>query len=237
MITLSQQAKTPSEMTYQCEFCKKTFARESTVLTHMCEPKRRRMEQNERGVRLGFQAYLEFYKLLHKSTKTKTFDEFADSPYYKAFVKFGRYCVDIQVINPPRMIDWLLRHQKKIDQWCSDRVYTEYLIDYLLVESVADALARSIEYSIEWAEKHSSRPQDCLRYGNANAICYAITTGRISPWVIYNSESGQQFLNNLDSGQVGMIWPYINSDAWQHRFHDSADDQKYAQDILKQAGW
>lgn len=237
MLTLSQQAKTASEMTYQCEFCKRTFARESTILTHMCEPKRRRLGQNERGVQIGFQAYLEFYKLLNKSAKAKTFNDFADSPYYKAFTKFGRYCVDIQVINPPRMIGWLLRQQKKIDQWCSDRVYTEYLIDYLLTEPVADALTRSIEYSIEWAEKNSAAPQDFLRYGNTNAVCYAITTGRVSPWIIYSSESGQRFLAGLDSGQVGMIWPYINSDAWQQRFHNSAEDQQYAQDILKQAGW
>lgn len=237
MLTLNPQAKIENKMTYQCEFCKKTFARESTIAAHMCEPKRRRMQQSERGVQIGFQAYLQFYKIMNKSTKQKTFDDFADSPYYKAFVKFGRYCVDVQVINPPRMIDWLLKQQKKIDQWCSDRIYTEYLIDYLLIESAADALARGVEYSIEWAESNSARPQDCLRYGNSNAICYAITTGRISPWVIYNSESGQKFLDNLDSGQVAMIWPYINSDAWQQRFHNSVEDQQYAKDILTQAGW
>jgi len=237
MLTLDLLAKTKSEMTYQCEFCKKTFARESTVAVHVCEPKRRRMEQNERGVQLGFQAYLQFYKLMNKSSKQRTFDDFADSPYYRAFVKFGRYCVDTRVINPSRMIDWLLKNQKKIDQWCSDRIYTEYLIDYLQAESVADALARSVEYSIDWAEKNQARPQDCLRYGSANGTCYAITTGRVSPWVIYNSESGQDFLNSLSSEQVQMIWPYINSDIWQKKFYTDSDDLAYAQEILTTAGW
>ena len=224
-------------MTFECEFCHKTFARESTVAVHMCEPKRRRLEQSERGVQLGFQAYLQFYKLMNKSSKQRTFDDFADSPYYKAFVKFGRYCVDTRAINPSRMIDWLLKNQKKIDQWCSDRIYTEYLIDYLQTESVADALARSVEYSIDWAEKNQARPQDCLRYGSANGTCYAITTGRISPWVIYNSESGQQFLDSLSSEQVMMIWPYINSDVWQKKFHSDSEDLEYARDILNKAGW
>ena len=224
-------------MTFECEFCHKTFARESTVAVHMCEPKRRRLEQSERGVQLGFQAYLQFYKLMNKSSKQRTFDDFADSPYYKAFVKFGRYCVDTRVINPSRMIDWLLKNQKKIDQWCSDRIYTEYLIDYLQTESVADALARSVEYSIDWAEKNQARPQDCLRYSSANGTCYAITTGRISPWVIYNSESGQQFLDSLSSEQVMMIWPYINSDVWQKKFHSDSEDLEYARDILNKAGW
>lgn len=237
MLTLNPPAKIESKMSYQCEFCKKTFARESTIAVHMCEPKRRRMQQNERGVQIGFQAYLEFYRLMNKSSKQRTFDDFADSPYYKAFVKFGRYCVDTKVINPSRMIDWLLKNQKKIDQWCSDRIYTEYLIDYLQIESVADALARSVEYSIDWAERNQARPQDCLRYGSANGTCYAIVTGRISPWVIYNSESGQQFLDSLSSEQVLMIWPYINSDIWQKKFHSNSEDQEYARDILNTAGW
>ena len=222
---------------FVCEFCKKSFARESSILTHMCEPKRRRLEKSERGVQLGFQAFVKFYEILHTGKKVKTFDDFCDSPYYKAFVKFGRYCVEIRAINPARFMDWLLKQNKKIDRWCSDQIYTEYLQYYLLVEAVDDALARAVEYSIDWHEKTGHPAHDWLRYGNANSLCYAITTGRVSPWAIYNSESGQQFLANLDAGQVAMIWPYINSDQWQRRFADSAKDCEYAQDILKKAGW
>ena len=66
---------------------------------------------------------------------------------------------------------------------------------------------------------------------------YAVTTGRISPWVIYNSESGQQFLSTLDAGQIAMVWPYIDSDMWQKKFSDYRADQEYAKEILTQAGW
>ena len=221
---------------FACEFCKKSFVRESSILAHMCEPKRRRLEKSERGVQLGFQAYLLFYKTLQPGG-TKSFDDFADSPYYKAFVKFGRYCVDIQAINPPRFMDWLLKQNKKIDGWCSDSIYTEYLLHYLLVETVDDALTRAIEYSISWQEKNGHPAHDCLRYGNVNALCHAVITGRMSPWAIYNSKSGQQFLAGLNSEQLAIIWPYVNSDHWQRRFAGSAKDCEYAQDILKKAGW
>jgi hypothetical protein len=68
-------------------------------------------------------------------------------------------------------------------------------------------------------------------------LCYAITAGRVSPWVIYNSESGQKFLSELNSEQVAMIWPYIDSDVWQKRFADRPEDVAYAKQILKTAGW
>ena len=224
-------------MTYTCQYCKKDFIKESSLAVHSCEPRRRRQEQSERGVQLGLQAYLKFYQLTQGSAKLKTFDDFADSPYYRAFVKFGRYCVDIRVINPARFIEYVLKQNKKIDHWCRDSIYTEYLLDYLRVENVNDALARAMEFGITWQEQTSNPAHDCLRYGNSNAICYAITTGRISPWIIYNSESGQQFLSELSTEQIAMIWSYIDSDFWMKKFQDYPADQEYAKDILIKAGW
>ena len=224
-------------MTFTCGYCDKTFSRESSIEVHMCEPKRRRLQRGDRGVQLGLQAYVRFYETMQGSAKNKTFEDFETSSYYRAFVKFGHYCVNTRVINPERFMAWLLKQQKKIDRWCSDQIYTEYLVNYLTVEAVEDALARAMEYGLDWSEKTGNPAHDCLRYGNANAICHAITTGRISPWVIYSSESGQKFLSELGTEQVAMIWIYIDSDVWQKKFQTYPADHEYAQEMLKQAGW
>jgi hypothetical protein len=224
-------------MSFVCGYCDKTFSRESSIEVHMCEPKRRRLQRGDRGVQLALQAYVRFYETMQGSAKSKTFEDFETSSYYRAFVKFGHYCVNTRVINPERFMAWLLKQQKKIDRWCSDQVYTEYLVNYFTLEAVDDALARAMEYGLDWAEKTGNPAHDCLRYGNANAICHAITAGRISPWVIYNSESGQEFLSELSSDQVSMIWIYIDSDVWQKKFQTYPADQEYSKEMLKQAGW
>jgi hypothetical protein len=203
----------------------------------VCEQKKRWQEQSERGVQLGLQGYLKFYEYTQGSAKLKSWDDFVTSPYYRAFVKWGRYCVDVRVIRPERLLEWLLKHNKKIDNWCSDKLYTEYLVTHVQKETVNDALARAIEYGLSWSEKTGSPSHDCLRYGSVNATCYAVTTGRVSAWVIYNSESGQKFLTELNAEQVAMIWPYIDSDIWQKKFADYPGDQEYAREILTQAGW
>ena len=211
--------------------------KESTLAVHLCEPKRRHMERDEAGVRLGFQAYIKFYELTQGSAKLKTFEDFADSPYYRAFVKFGRYCVSVRAINPARFTEWVLKQNKKVDHWAKDSVYTEYLLDYLKVEAVNDALARAMEFGIEWSERTNNPAEDCLRYGNSNTMTHAVATGRISPWVIYNCESGQQFLSELSTEQIAMVWPYIDSDVWMRKFRDYPADQEYAKMILQKAGW
>ena len=235
MHTFVSMATTPSK--FVCDFCNKTFARETSVELHLCEAKRRHQQRNEPGPRLGFQAFVKFYESVQRSARIKTHEDFASSAYYKAFVKFGTYCVETRTINPGQFMTWLLKHNKRIDYWCSDSVYTEYLLDYLKVEAVDDALARAIEHSIRWAEETGNPAHDWMRYGNTNSLCYAVTAGRISPWVIYNSESGQKFLSELSTEQVAMVWPYIDSDAWQKKFVNYPADQEYVKDILNKAGW
>ena len=224
-------------MTHICEFCKKAFARESSIAVHMCEPKRRHTQRDEPGVRFGMQAFLRFYEVHQGSSKLKTYEDFCESSYYRAFVKFGNYCVNTHVIAPHRFLDWLLKNNKKIDHWCSDQLYTEYLKEYLLIEAAQDALERAVNQSMRWEENTGHPAKDMLRYGNQNAICYDITAGRISPWVIYNSESGQKFLNEISTEQVQIIWDYINSDRWHKKFSDYPADQEWVKDILTKAGW
>ena len=211
--------------------------KESSLAVHSCEPRRRRMEKDEAGVRLGFMSYLKFYELTQGSARLKTHDDFCESPYYRAFVKFGRYCVDIRAVNPERFMTWLLKNNKKIDHWGRDTLYTEYLVEYLRVENVNDALARAMEFGLDWAEQNGHPAEDCLRYGNTNAMVYAVTAGRISPWIVYNCDSGQKFLGELDATQIAMVWPYIDSEVWMKKFADYVADQEYVKEMLAKAGW
>lgn len=235
-ICVSTEEKT-NNLQHTCRYCEKSFRKESSLAAHLCEPKRRYQEEKEVGVQLGLQAYLRFYEITQGSAKLKTFDDFVGSAYYKAFVKFGRYCVNIRAINIPRFIEWVLKNNKKIDHWCRDSVYTEYLQDYIRHEATSDALARAMETAIAWSEETNNPDRDYLRYGNSNAICYAINTGRISPWVLYNCDSGMDFLANLNEEQISLIWSMIDSDFWQRKFKDYRADAEYARDLLQKAGW
>jgi hypothetical protein len=224
-------------MKFECQHCKKSFAKETTLIVHVCEQKKRYQSQGETGIQIGLRAYQKFYEISQGTGRPKTFDDFARSPYYRAFAKFGQYCVSIRAVNVIRFTEWLLKNNKKIDYWCRDSVYGEYLLDYLRVESPMDAVQRAIESSVRWSEETGNPPHDYVRFGNDNALCYSVTTGRLSAWVLYNSNSGQEFLGRLSSEQIAMIWPYVDADFWQQKFRDYPTDVAYIKDILKQAGW
>ena len=224
---------------YKCKYCGKDFRRESTLTAHLCEQKRRAQQQSETGVQFGYKAYLRFYEVTQGSAKTKSYEDFSASPYYNAFVKFGRYCVNIRAINVTSFTQWLLKNNKKLDYWCSDRLYEEWMLDYLRKENPQDALERALKEMTEYAEANTELKNgfnDYFRYGNVNRIIHHISSGRISPWIVYNSASGVDFLDSLDETQIGIVLPWIDPDHWQRKFQDYIADTEWCKDILAKAG-
>lgn len=220
-----------------CLFCKRTFKRSSTLLNHICEFKHRWAEKERPGNRIGFQAWLQFYRTNTLSKKNNTYEEFIRSAYYTAFVKFGSYCVDINALNISRFVDWLLKNQIKVDTWTSDNVYTKYLIEYLREEDAFDAIARSVVATEEIAQVSNVLCKDALRYCNRNKICYSITTGKISPWMLYQSDSGKKFLETLDPSQVAIIIDYINPELWALKFRKNPELVIQIKEVLDAAGY
>ena len=230
--------ETATTLKFQCNYCQREFQRERSLEVHVCEPKRRYLEQNEAGVRLGFHAFVKFFEITQGSARLKTFDDFVESQYYRAFTKWGRYCVDIRAVNPETFLAWLLKNNKKIDGWCSDQIYTEYLAYYLPKENVQDALRRAIEEIQSYCD---DKPEIAtighyFLYANTNRICYHISTGRVSPWIVYNCNSGIEFLEKLPANQTAIILPWIDPDTWQKIFRDRPADVEWAKHILREAG-
>ncbi len=237
MNTLEQTTYSP--VTYKCRYCEKDFRKESTLAAHLCEPKRRWQQEKETGVQLGLRAYLRFYEITQGSARMKSYEDFVASPYYNAFVKWGRHMVGIRGINPPQFLEWLLKNNKKIDQWCKDEFYVTYLHEYLRREAVQDALERALKEMQDYADDHPELKNgftDYFRYANSNRVVYHITTGRVSPWVVFNCDSGVEFLDSLTEDQVGIVLPWIEPDYWQRKFRDYTADTEWVKDILKKAG-
>ena len=222
---------------YGCEFCGRTFIRATTELKHICEYKHRYLEKDKQGNRIGYQCFLEFNKKHTASKKVKKYEEFIKSPYYIAFVKFGNYCVGVNCININRYIDWLLKNQIKIDNWCSDQTYTKFICEYLRIEDPLDGIARSIETNVELAKEMQIQHNDIFRYGNVNKICYQITLGKISPWILYQSNSGTQFLDKLNQAHVKLILDYINPELWAIKFKREPEKVLEIKLLLKQANY
>ena len=219
-----------------CQFCGKGFVRESTLAAHQCEPKRRAQQKTEVGVSLGYQAWVRFYELTQGSAKLKTYEDFSNSQFYGAFVKFGRHCHSISAINAGRFIDHVIKNNIKLDHWCKDTVYENYLLELLRTEAVEDALTRAIKCMQSWAEEYQENYYDYFRRTTTNRLVKNIKNGQISPWIIYCSDSASQLLSEMNEEQLIMVWPYIDTDFWHKKLKSYVADTELAKHVLKEAG-
>jgi hypothetical protein len=222
---------------YICKYCSQGFVRESTLQVHMCEPKRRDKQRSEKGVVIGFQTWLRFCELTQGSAKLKTYEDFCNNSFYNAFVKFGRYCVGISAVNVNQFIEYVLKKQIKIDNWCKDNIYEEYLFNLLRSENSNDALERSIITMQQWSEETNNPITSYFTTVSANRFIQHILNGRVSCWAIYCCDAGIAKLETLSEEQVTMIIPWIDPEFWQRKLYDYPADAELTKHILSQAGF
>ena len=227
--------KKSMELNYKCGYCEKSFAREKTLMVHICEPKRRHLSRNEKHVQMALLTYQRFYEISQKTSKKKTFDEFVDSPYYNAFVKFGSFMSNTNPIYPEKFIDFVIKSGVKLDHWCRDELYDTYLEELLKLEPADGAIQRSIQTMMDWADANNAPWNHYFSYANLNRITHHIKEGKISPWILLNSKSAKEMLTKLNDEQLEIIGPFINPTFWIKRFKALPADTELVKEVIREA--
>jgi hypothetical protein len=221
------------EQPYNCIHCGKSFMKQKTLVSHMCERKRRALQKDEKRVQAGFLAFNRFWQLTQNSNKLKTYDDFANSSYYNAFVKFGSFINNAKPIYPDKFIDYVIKSGVKLDHWCRDALYEKYLYEMLKTEPVESAVQRTIATMMEWGDENSAPFSHYLRYVSSNRAVHDILNGRISLWVVLNSVSGKALIQNMNDEQLNLIAPAFDLPYWLKRFKELPADVALVKEILK----
>lgn len=221
---------------YTCEYCSKSYVKESTLLAHMCEPKRRWLQKDEKRVQIGFYAFQRFYKLSAGHKNEKTYDDFVKSSFYNAFVKFGSFVNNVRPLYPDKYIDYVVTSNVKLDHWCREEMYETYAVELIRKEGVETALERSINTMVEWADKHESVYNHYFNYVSLNKLTWDIKDGKISPWLVLNSNSGKAALGKLNDEQLNMLTNVLDPQHWAVRFKRQPKDVELVKQVTREAG-
>jgi len=230
MLMLKVNTKKP----YTCQYCGHGYTKESTLVTHVCEQKRRYLQKDDKAVRIGYDAFNRFFKLSQNSKGDKTYNEFAKSSYYNAFVKFGSYISNVNPLYPDHYIDWVIRSGVKLDHWCKDALYEKYVLELIHTEPVETALDRSIKHMQQWAEDNNNSWNSYFKKVSGSRAMFDIKDGKVSPWLVLNSPSGKDLLSRLDDVQLNSISVVIDPQVWVKRFKSDKADLELVRHIIKQ---
>ena len=225
-----------ADQPFNCVHCGKSFMKEKTLVAHMCEQKRRAMQQDEKRVQAGYMAYNRFFQLTQNAKKLKSYEDFCKTAYYNAFVKFGSFINNVNPLYPDKFIDFVIKSGVKLDHWCRDALYEQYLYEMLKVEPVEAAVQRSIATMMEWADDNDSNFTHYFLYVNLNRAVHHIKDGRISCWLMLNCTSGKDMLSKFSDEQLELIAPAFDLAYWMKKFKENPADVTLVKEICKETG-
>ena len=220
---------------FTCGYCNKSFVKEKTLMVHVCEKKRRHLAKNEKNTQAGLLTYQKFYELSQPGNKKKTFEDFVNSQYYNAFVRFGSFVVNASPIYPEQFIDWVVRSGVKLDHWCRDELYDKYLLELIHSEPADGAIQRTIKTMMDWADSNNAQWEHYFQYANLNRTTHDIKEGKISPWLIFHTKSGKDMLQRMNDEQLEIISNIIDPVTWKKRFRQKPADTELVKDIVREA--
>ncbi len=224
---------------FQCNFCKREFVREKSLINHICEQRRRWDSRDEKNVKLGFNCWLKWYELSGtniNNNKKYTFEEFMKSKYYLAFVKLGKHIVGTKLLNAEQFLKYVIKNRIKLDDWCKEYVYIGYIRDVCKRENVEIALERQIQIMMDWAEENDDEWISYFEKVHPNEAIKLIRTGRISPWIILNSCSIYRLFDRMSEEQVALVNDFVDLTAWTVLMKKSPKDRQFVTSTLEENG-
>ncbi len=219
-------------MSNTCEYCGKTFKRESTLFVHSCEPKRRALQKSEKHVVAGYRAFNYWYQRALGHKKTKTYEEFSTSKYYGLFVRWGTYVLEVRATNPEAYLQWLIDNQVRDTRWTKDSTYDKYLADYSKKETVDRALERFVKHSESWANETDNHFSDYFSKAGFHVIYNDIRLGKISPWIIFGSNKAQTVIDNFPVEYIKGIADTIDIPFWRQKIKLYPKDVEFVNSII-----
>ena len=224
---------------FECEFCKRSFIKELSLINHSCEKKRRWFCKEDPHVRFAFMAWRRFYELslAAKSANSKlTHREFIENKYYSSFVKFGKHIVDLNALEPAKFIDYVIKGNLPIDKWTHDFVYEQYVRELTRKELPEDALERNIMLMNSWSMESGEPWVDFFRKVSTGQAVAWLKSGRISPWLLYNADSSIELFDRCSPEQLALIKSYAPVGPWKVRFTKQRESCDFIRETLRKNG-
>jgi len=223
-------------MTYKCKFCNKDFVRETTLMSHLCEKKRRMMDKDQKQNRIAYQSWLIYRKMIIANVKhDKPYEDFISDRYYLDFMKVSKHIIDLNLDKPEEFVRFVLKNAVKIDDWCKAVVYETYVKDRTNIETVERVIVSCLLNMKAWAEKTGNSWSEYFALVNTVDAVQDIRMGRISPWCTFATDQGSRLIDRFEPGQVQTLIDYIEPLSWKARVKRQQGDADWVQEVFNKA--
>lgn len=224
------------QMTYKCKYCNKDFVKETTLMAHMCEKKRRYLAKDDKQNRIAYQSWLLWRRLSMANVKhDKPYDDFMNNSLFTGFMKLAKHMIDLNLEKPEEFVKFIVLHSVKMHDWTKIFVHESFVQEKLKNETVDRAIERSLLNMKEWAEKSGYNWQEYFARVSTVEAVQDIKMGRLSPWCTFATDQGSRLIDRLEPGQVQALIDFLNPQSWKVKVKRQQEDADWVQEVFNKA--
>jgi hypothetical protein len=205
-------------------------------LAHACEKRRRWLARDEKQYKMAFIVYSKFYEMSFRGSKPRKYEDFMISKHFGDFVRFAKYLLDIQAINPDAFVEFLLKAQVPMKNWFFPFVYEQYIRELNKRETPGNAVERNILLMQQWEIENGHPWHEFFKKVSPALATQYIRSGRLSPWVLYTASTSHELLERMSEEQLKLIEQYVDPRFWKRKFTEQPEDVNFIKTILAEAG-
>lgn len=226
------------KLSLKCDFCDYIFSTEKRLYVHMCEKKRRFMCRQDKPVKMALRMFQYFHEKhgSNRSNKKVDADKFDRSSYYIVFVKFAKWLIDMNALNPYGYMDWLISNHQVVDRWCNVSLYEMYLLEQVKIENPITAVERNLVLMEHWAVSCGEPWVDFFKKVSPMQAILWIKSGRLSPWVFFTASTAKFMFERFSPEQIEIVDKSIDYDFWMKKVDNHASDVAIIKSILEEHG-
>lgn len=211
-----------------CSFCKKRFKRESTLLKHECEPKRRYQLQDSEQVRLAHRLFNQFQ--LFSKHKPVIKEDFLTSYYFKPFERFALFLIGKKCFAPEEYLTFCLKNQYLMRAWFNHELYDHFIKVQVMFEDPETGIHRTLKTILQYSDS----TKDFFETIPCTLAASWIKDGDISPWVFKIMRSSKALSDRWTELDLIDINEYLIDRHWDLRAKKFKDEITEIQRMLQE---
>lgn len=217
-----------------CHYCTKRFANELIFERHVCKERTRAKELVSPTGQAGYQFYLTWMKV--RKFKSQSVDAFANSRYYRQFIKFAQMVAAAGISKPDRYIEIMVDGGITPDLWTREQCYAMYL-DYMDTrEQPLEQVAASIQCLMDIADAEGVEYAKIIAHLGPQRVLDLLAKRKISPWFLFHSATSQELIRSLSNEEKKAYDKTIKFSAWAERLQQHQEVREEIKTIVKECG-
>lgn len=210
-----------TKIVWNCTYCQRPFQTETGFMNHKCKGRERLDELRSPVGQQAYSLYAEWMRV--RKMTVPPIENFMESRYFRAFVKFSEYANKTAIPNVLQYVKFMV--EQKIDPmlWTNRAMYASYLEWFDDAFPPESQFIESLDRLLMMVADHKVEPKDIFKALGTEKIVNMVRRRKLTPWLLVTSSAFLKWASALDPHERSVLTDCVDVGAYSLKLQKRAD--------------